>query len=86
VQSDSQTCLAGQDSRTRRPISGLRWWIGGLCGALLGRAGHHLVLHLSASWGGLKQRIALLENVLAYGTPTSPKLPPREQLRQPLSP
>src|SRR5207253_4064749 len=24
-----------------------------LCGALLGRAGHRLVLHLSASWGGL---------------------------------
>jgi hypothetical protein len=57
-----------------------------LCGALLGRAGHHLVLHLSASWGGLKQRIPLLENVLAYGTSTSPKLPPMAQLQQPLSP
>jgi hypothetical protein len=57
-----------------------------LCGALLGRAGHHLVLHLSASWGGLKQRIPLLENVLAYGTSTSPKLPPIAQLQQPLSP
>jgi hypothetical protein len=41
---------------------------------LLGRAGHHLVLHLSASWGGLKPRIPLLEKVLAYGVPTSPKL------------
>jgi hypothetical protein len=47
-----------------------------LCGALLGRAGHRLVLHLSASWGGLKPRIPLLENVLAYGVPTSPKLNP----------
>jgi hypothetical protein len=45
-----------------------------LCGALLGRAGHRLVLHLSASWGGLKPRIPLLENVLSYGVPTSPKL------------
>jgi hypothetical protein len=33
-----------------------------------------LVLHLSASWGGLKPRIPLLENVLSYGVPTSPKL------------
>src|SRR6266436_5804242 len=47
-----------------------------LCGALLGRAGHRLVLHLSASWGSLKPRIPLLENVLAYGVPTSPKLNP----------
>jgi hypothetical protein len=47
-----------------------------LCGALLGRAGRRLVLHLSASWGGLKQRISLLENVLTYEVPTSPKLPP----------
>ena len=45
-----------------------------LCGALLGRAGHRLVLHLSTSWGGLQQRIPLLENVLAYGVPASPKL------------
>jgi hypothetical protein len=45
-----------------------------LCGALLGRAGHRLVLHLSSSWGGLRQRISLLENVLAFGLPTSPKL------------
>ena len=47
-----------------------------LCGALLGRAGHGLVLHLSASWGGLQQRIPLLEDVLAYAAPTSPKLYP----------
>jgi hypothetical protein len=45
-----------------------------LCGALLGRAGRRLVLHLSASWGGLQQRIPLLENLLTYAPPTSPKL------------
>jgi len=48
-----------------------------LCGALLGRAGHRLVLHLSASWGGLHQRKTLLENVLHYINPTSPKLHPQ---------
>ena len=47
-----------------------------LCGALLGRAGHRLFLHLSPSWGGLQPRMPLLENVLAYGFPTSPKLNP----------
>ena len=30
MQGDSQTCLTGHDSRTRRPISRLRWWIGGI--------------------------------------------------------
>ncbi|HEX2713860.1 MAG TPA: IS1380 family transposase [Candidatus Acidoferrales bacterium] len=45
-----------------------------LCGALLGRAGHRLVLHLSTSWGGLQQRIPLLEKLLAYEVLTSPKL------------
>jgi len=40
-----------------------------LCGALLGRAGHRLVLHLSTSWGGLQQRIPLLENVLNLQNP-----------------
>jgi hypothetical protein len=30
------------------------------CGAVLGRAGRRLVLHLSESWGGLKARCALL--------------------------
>jgi hypothetical protein len=42
-----------------------------LCGALLGRAGHPWVLHLSACWGGLQRHIPPLENVLAYGVPTS---------------
>ena len=50
-----------------------------LCGALLGRAGRRLVLHLSTSWGGLQQRIPLLENILLYGLPTSPKFNPQTQ-------
>jgi hypothetical protein len=47
-----------------------------LCGALLGRAGRRLVLHLSVAWGGLHKRKPLLENVLRYINPTSPKLHP----------
>jgi hypothetical protein len=47
-----------------------------LCGALLGRAGRRLVLHLSACWGGLQRRIPLLENLLTYGLSTSPKFNP----------
>ncbi len=45
-----------------------------LGGALLGRAGHRLVLHLSTAWGGLHKRKPLLENILFYANPTSPKL------------
>ena len=30
MQSDSQTCLVGHDSRRQRPIPRLRWWIGGI--------------------------------------------------------
>ena len=48
-----------------------------LCGALLGRAGRRLVLHLSTSWGGLERRIPLLENILAYGVSTSRKFDPQ---------
>ena len=44
------------------------------CGAMLGRAGRRLVLHLSQSWGGLKTRTALLDNILHWQIPTSPKL------------
>jgi len=44
------------------------------CGAILGRAGRRLVLHLSQSWGGLKTRNPLIDNVLAWEIPTSPKL------------
>jgi Transposase DDE domain group 1 len=44
------------------------------CGAILGRAGRRLVIHLSESWGGLKTRIALLDSILNWEIPTSPKL------------
>jgi len=44
------------------------------CGAVLGRAGRHLVIHLSQSWGGLKTRIPMLDSILNWQIPTSPKL------------
>src|ERR1700693_3116606 len=44
------------------------------CGAILGRAGRRLVIHLSESWGGLKTRIPLLDSILNWEIPTSPKL------------
>ena len=46
------------------------------CGAILGRAGRRLVIHLSESWGGLKTRTPLLDNILNWQIPTSPKLQP----------
>ena len=46
------------------------------CGAILGRAGRRLVLHLSKSWGGLAQRIPLLDHILKWQIPTSPKFEP----------
>jgi len=45
-----------------------------LCGAILGRAGHHQVLHLSSDWGGLQRRNALFDRLLTCFLPTSPKL------------
>jgi hypothetical protein len=47
-----------------------------LCGAILGRAGHTAVLHMSLAWGGIKKRIPLMDNILDYKNSTSPKLPP----------
>src|SRR5436190_737895 len=44
------------------------------CGAILGRTGRRLVIHLSQSWGGLTTRIPLLDNILRWQIPTSPKL------------
>ena len=44
------------------------------CGAILGRAGRRVVVHMSQSWGGLKTRIPLLESLLNWEIPTSPKL------------
>jgi DNA-directed RNA polymerase subunit N (RpoN/RPB10) len=46
------------------------------CGAILGRTGRRLVIHLSESWGGLKTRIPLLDGILNWQIPTSPKLDP----------
>jgi len=46
------------------------------CGAILGRAGRRLVLYLSQSWGGLKARSTLFDNILRWQIPTSPKLGP----------
>ncbi len=45
-----------------------------LCGAILGRAGHQNVLHLSAAWGGLEKRNSLFDKPLHYEIPTSRKL------------
>jgi hypothetical protein len=45
-----------------------------LCGAILGRAGHRTVLHLSAAWGGLEKRNGLFDKLLLYEVPTSRKL------------
>lgn len=45
-----------------------------LCGAILGRAGHQTVLHLSACWGGLAKDKPPLEVVLSWKKQTSPKL------------
>jgi hypothetical protein len=47
-----------------------------MCGAILGRAGRRLVLHLSQSWGGLKTRSSLFDNILRWPIPTSPKSNP----------
>jgi hypothetical protein len=45
-----------------------------LCGAILGRAGHNLVIHMSKSWGGIGKRIQLVDSMLRHFIPTSPKL------------
>ena len=45
-----------------------------LCGAILGRAGHRAVLHLSAAWGGLERRNSLFDKLLLYEISTSRKL------------
>jgi hypothetical protein len=50
------------------------------CGAILGRIGRRLVIHLSDNWGGLKTRIRFLDNILTWEIPTSPKLEPALQI------
>ena len=47
-----------------------------LCGAILGRAGHRQVVHMSSDGGGLKKRILFFEKILSAVFPTSPKLAP----------
>jgi hypothetical protein len=47
-----------------------------ICGAILGRNGHHLVLHMSKTWGGYSQRKPLFDNLLLWPPPTSPKFDP----------
>jgi hypothetical protein len=42
-----------------------------LCGAILGRAGHRTVLHLSSAWGGLEKRNPHFDKLLLYQKPTS---------------
>lgn len=43
------------------------------CGAIAGRSGHKIILFLSAAWGGLQSRKALLDKIAALHLPTSPK-------------
>jgi hypothetical protein len=47
-----------------------------LCGAELQRQGEELLLSLSTAWGGLKQRIPLINSILAWTFSVSPKLMP----------
>ncbi len=41
------------------------------CGAILGRTGRRLVIHLSESWAGLKTRIPLLDSILNWQHPNT---------------
>ena len=45
-----------------------------LGGAILGRAARKAVLHLSSAWGGLDKHKPMLEAILRWQPPTSPKL------------
>jgi hypothetical protein len=44
-----------------------------LGGAILGRAGHKAVLHISSAWGGMAKHKPLLNAILHWQIPTSPK-------------
>jgi hypothetical protein len=44
-----------------------------LGGAILGRAGHKAVLHISSAWGGMAKHKPLLEAIFHWQLPTSPK-------------
>jgi len=47
-----------------------------LGGAILGNAARKAVLHLSTAWGGVDKHKPLLEAILQWSPPTSPKLDP----------
>ncbi|HJY89146.1 MAG TPA: IS1380 family transposase [Candidatus Acidoferrum sp.] len=47
------------------------------CGAILGRSGHHLILHMSNNWGGYSSRKPLFNSLLHWPPPTSPKFDPQ---------
>lgn len=44
------------------------------CGAIPGRSARRLVLPMGQSWGGLRTRKPLLNSILEWQIPTSPKL------------
>jgi Transposase DDE domain group 1 len=46
------------------------------CGAILGRSGHHLILHMSKNWGGYSSRKPFFNSLLHWPPPTSPKFDP----------
>ena len=47
-----------------------------LGGAILGRVNRRPVIHLSSAWGGMDKHKPLLEAILRWVAPTSPKLAP----------
>ncbi len=49
-----------------------------LAGAVLGKAGHDMVVKLSAAWGGLAKHKPLIEAALSWLNATSPKLIPAQ--------
>jgi hypothetical protein len=53
-----------------------------LCGGILGNAARRPVLHISSAWGGLAKHAPLINAILQWKTPTSPKL--ETALNQPL--
>jgi hypothetical protein len=46
-----------------------------LGGAALGRVGRKPMLHISSAWGGFEKHYPLIEAILKWVIPTSPKLP-----------
>jgi hypothetical protein len=46
------------------------------CGAILGRSGNPLVLHMSTNWSGFSSRKPLFNSLLHWPPPTSPKFDP----------